>query len=116
MKGQKIENPGKIFKRLIGYVAKSYGIHLIAVAVLIFVSVLMSVQGTLFLQRLIDDYITPMLGAQTPDFGPLARAILKMACLYAIGIAASYLYNLLMVYVTQGTLRNLRNDLFSHME
>ena len=116
MKGQKIENPGRIFKRLIGYVAKSYGIHLIAVAVLIFVSVLMNVQGTLFLQRLIDDYITPMLGAQSPDFGPLARAILKMACLYAAGIAASYLYNLLMVYVTQGTLRNLRNDLFSHME
>ena len=116
MKGQKIENPGRIFKRLIGYVAKSYGIHLIAVAVLIFVSVLMNVQGTLFLQRLIDDYITPMLGAESPDFGPLARAILKMACLYAAGIAASYLYNLLMVYVTQGTLRNLRNDLFSHME
>ena len=116
MKGQKIENPGRIFKRLIGYVAKSYGIHLIAVAVLIFVSVLMNVQGTLFLQRLIDDYITPMLGAQAPDFGLLVRAILKMACLYGIGIAASYLYNLLMVYVTQGTLRNLRNDLFSHME
>ena len=116
MQGPKIENPGKIFKRLIGYVAKSYGIHLVAVAVLILVSVLMNVQGTLFIQRLIDDYITPMLGSESPDFTALAYAILRVGCFYAIGIAASYLYNLLMVYVTQGTLRNLRNDLFSHME
>lgn len=116
MTGPKIENPGKIFKRLMGYVARSYGPHLVLVAVLIFVSVQMSVQGTLFLQRLIDDYITPMLGAENPDFAPLAGAILKMAVFYAIGVAASYGYNLLMVYVTQGTLQNLRNDLFSHME
>ena len=116
MQGPKIENPGKIFKRLIGYVAKSYGIHLVAVAILIFVSVLMNVQGTLFIQRLIDDYITPMLGSESPDFTALAYAILRVGCFYAIGIVASYLYNLLMVYVTQGTLRNLRNDLFSHME
>lgn len=116
MVGPKIENPGKIFKRLMGYVARSYGPHLVVVAILIFVSVQMNVQGTLFLQRLIDDYITPMLGAENPDFGPLAGAILKMAVFYAVGVAASYLYNLLMVYVTQGTLQNLRNDLFSHME
>jgi ATP-binding cassette, subfamily B, multidrug efflux pump len=116
MQGPKIENPGKIFKRLIGYVAKSYGIHLVAVAVLILVSVLMNVQGTLFIQRLIDDYITPMLGSESPDFTALAYAILRVGCFYAIGIVAAYLYNLLMVYVTQGTLRNLRNDLFSHME
>ena len=116
MQGPKIENPGKIFKRLIGYVAKSYGFHLVAVAVLIFVSVLMNVQGTLFIQRLIDDYITPMLGSESPDFTALAYAILRVGCFYAIGIVAAYLYNLLMVYVTQGTLRNLRNDLFSHME
>ena len=116
MQGPKIENPGKIFKRLIGYVAKSYGFHLVAVAVLILVSVLMNVQGTLFIQRLIDDYITPMLGSESPDFTALAYAILRVGCFYAVGIVAAYLYNLLMVYVTQGTLRNLRNDLFSHME
>mgnify|MGYP004453311115 CR=1 FL=1 len=116
MQGPKIENPGKIFKRLIGYVAKSYGFHLVAVAVLILVSVLMNVQGTMFIQRLIDDYITPMLGSESPDFTALAYAILRVGCFYAIGIVAAYLYNLLMVYVTQGTLRNLRNDLFSHME
>ena len=116
MQGPKIENPGKIFKRLIGYVAKSYGFHLVAVAVLILVSVLMNVQGTLFIQRLIDDYITPMLGSESPDFTALAYAIMRVGCFYAIGIVAAYLYNRLMVYVTQGTLRNLRNDLFSHME
>ena len=67
-KGKKIENPGKVFKRLMKYVAKSYGPHLVIVAVLIFVSVLANVQGTMFIQSLIDDYIQPMLTTQEPDF------------------------------------------------
>ena len=115
-KGKKIENPGKVFKRLMGYVAKSYAPHLIIVAVLILVSVLANVQGTMFIQSLIDDYITPMLTADVQDFHPLAMAILRVACFYAVGVAAAYTYNRLMINVTQGVLRNLRNDLFSHME
>lgn len=115
-KGKKIENPGKVFKRLMGYVAKSYAPHLIIVAVLILVSVLANVQGTMFIQRLIDDYITPMLTSDVQDFQPLAMAILRVAGFYAIGVAAAYTYNRLMINVTQGVLRNLRNDLFSHME
>lgn len=114
--GRKIENPGKVFKRLMKYVAKSYGLHLVIVAVLIFVSVLANVQGTMFIQSLIDDYIQPMLTTQEPDFGPLATAIMRVAGLYLIGVAAAYIYNRIMINVTQGVLRNLRNDLFSHME
>ena len=115
-KGKKIENPGKVFKRLMKYVAKSYGPHLVIVAVLIFVSVLANVQGTMFIQSLIDDYIQPMLTTQEPDFGPLAGAIMRVAGFYLIGVAADYIYNRIMINVTQGVLRNLRNDLFSHME
>lgn len=116
MQGKKIENPGKIFKRLMGYVAKNYGVHLVLVAILILVSVLANVQGTMFIQKLIDDYITPMLTQDVPDFHPLAMAIAKVAVFYAIGVAAAYAWNKIMVSVTQGTLQNIRNDLFSHME
>lgn len=70
--GKRIENPGKVFKRLMGYVAKGYGLHLVIVAALIFVSVLANVQGTMFIQSLIDDYIAPMLTQDVPDFSPLA--------------------------------------------
>ena len=115
-KGKRIENPGEIFKRLMKYVAKNYGFHLVIVAVLIFVSVLANVQGTLFIQRLIDDYSAPMLTTDVPDYHPLAMAILRVAGFYAIGVAASYTYNRIMINVTQGTLRNVRDDLFSHME
>lgn len=114
--GKKIENPGKVFKRLMGYVAKSYGLHLVIVAVLIFVSVLANVQGTMFTQSLIDDYITPMLKQETADFAPLARAIGRVAVFYLIGVLASYVWNRIMINVTQGTLRNIRDDLFTHME
>ncbi len=116
MQGKKIENPGKVFKRLMGYVAKNYAPHLVLVAILILVSVLANVQGTMFIQKLIDDYITPMLTQETPDFHPLAMAIARVAVFYGIGVAASYAWNKMMVYVTQGTLQNVRNDLFSHME
>ena len=115
-KGKRIENPGKVFKRLMKYVAKNYAPHLVLTTVLIFISVLANVQGTMFIQRLIDDYIAPMLVADTPDFGPLAGAIARVAGFYLIGVAAAYAWNRIMICVTQGTLRNVRNDLFSHME
>ena len=113
---KKVENPGRIFKRLMKYVMKSYGLHLVIVAVLILVSVLANVQGTMFSQSLIDDYIQPLLTAEPADYQPLAMAILRVAGFYAIGVASAYIYNRLMINVTQGVLRNLRNDLFSHME
>ena len=113
---KKIENPGKIFKRLMKYVMKSYGLHLVIVAALILISVLANVQGTMFIQSLIDDYIQPMLTTEVADYQPLAMAILRVAGFYAIGVAAAYIYNRLMINVTQGVLRNLRNDLFPIIE
>ena len=82
----------------------------------IFVGVLANVQGTMFMRDLIDSYITPLIGQENPDFGPLLAAILRVAGFYAIGIISTFTYNRIMVYVTQGTLRNIRVDLFTHME
>ena len=111
-----VKNPGKLFMRLMRYVFRTYKWHYISVIALIFISVLASVQGTLFTQTLIDDYIAPLLLSDTPDFSPLAMAILRVAGFYLIGVAASFLQSLIMTYVTQGCLRDLRNELFEHME
>ena len=111
-----VKNPGELFLRLMKYVLKDYKFHCISVVILIVISVLCNVQGTMFMKNLIDEYITPFLLSDNPNFTPLAHAICKVAAFYAIGVAATFGYNRLMVNVTQGTLRNLRNDLFSHME
>ena len=115
MKAQ-VKNPGELFLRLMKYVLKDYKFHCISVVVLIVVSVLCNVQGTMFMKNLIDEYITPFLLSDNPNFTPLAYAIARVAAFYALGVLATFGYNRLMVNVTQGTLRNLRNDLFSHME
>ena len=112
----KVENPGKLFVRLMKYVFKDYPWQCILVFVLILTGVIANVQGTMFTKNLIDDYITPFLLTDSPDFGPLAQAIGRVAVFYAVGVMATYLYNRIMVNVTQGTLRNLRNELFEHME
>lgn len=105
-----------LLKRLGAYVFRDYGRHCLAVVILILVSVLANVQGTMFMRNLIDDYITPFLLSDHPNFSPLAHAIGKVAVFYAIGVISTYLYNRIMVNVTQGTLKNMRDDLFSHME
>ena len=111
-----VKNPGKQLARLLRYVFRDYGIHCLAVFVLILCSVLANVQGTMFTRNLIDEYIVPMLTVEKPDFGPLAAAIGRVAVFYAAGILSTYTWNRIMVEVTQGTLRNLRDDLFTHME
>ncbi len=112
----KIKNPGKLFLRLMKYVFKDYGVHYILVILFIFISVFANIQGTLFMQTLIDDYITPFLLTDTPDFTPLAQAIGRVAVFYGIGIVATFAQNRIMINVTQGVLRNLRNELFEHMQ
>ena len=112
----KVENPGKVLKRLLGIVFKKYKVQMIVVFLCIIVSVFSSIQGTLFIQTLIDDYITPMIGADKPDFTPLLLAIARVAVFYIIGAAATYAQARIMVYVTQGTMKDLRCDIFSHME
>lgn len=111
-----IKNPKATLKRLLGLVFKKYKFHMVVVFVCIIVSVLSSVQGTLFIKSLIDDYIKPMIGVENPDFMPLIMAIVRVAVFYLIGAGATYAYSKIMVYVTQGTMKDLRCDIFSHME
>lgn len=112
----KVKNPGKILGRILGYTFKNYKIHMIIVFICIIVSVLANVQGTLFIQSLIDDYITPLMNTSSPDFTPLLFAMARVAGFYLLGAASTFAYSKLMVYVTQGTMCNLRIDIFSHME
>ena len=116
MPREKVKNPGKILGRLMGILFRNYGIHMIVVMICIVTTVLSSVQGTMFTKTLIDTYITPMLGQTDPDYGPLAGAILRVACFYGLGVLAALVQARLMVYVTQGTLEKLREQLFEHME
>ena len=111
-----IRHPLKQLKRLMAYVFQDYGMHCAAVLLLIVVSVLANVQGTMFTRTLIDEYIQPLLLSDRPDFTPLLHAIIRVAAFYGVGIVATYTYNRLMVEVTQGTLRDMRNDLFERME
>ncbi len=116
MRGPKVENAGKIFRRLLGYVMKNYAVHCVIVIICIVASVLASVQGTLFMKTLIDGYIKPLLLEPSPDFTGLSRSILRVAGFYLIGVAATYTQSRLMITVTQGTMKRLRNDMFAHME
>ena len=112
----KVENPGKLLKRIMDEVFRHYLPHCILVLVCIVVSALANVQASLFLKTLMDDYIVPMTQQQDPDFAPLAAALLRVGIIYIIGILAAWLNARIMVNVTQGTLRNLRTQLFTHME
>ena len=102
--------------RVLGYMLRNYKFSFFMVVVCILGSALASVQGVLFTQRLIDDYITPLTRSADPDYGPLAAALLRVAFFYAVGILCAYGYNRIMVNISQGTMRNLRVELFQHME
>ena len=112
----KIENPGKLFRRLMSYTLKDYAVGWVVVVICIFVSVFASLQGTMFMRTLIDTYILPLIGGGDPDFGPLAGAIGKVACFYALGVVASFTQSRVLINIGQGTLRNIRNDMFEKME
>lgn len=115
-RGKGPENPGRLLKRLMGMLMKHYGAAIIIVAICIIINVLANVQGTMFMQRLIDDYITPLLKSETKNYTPLLHAIGRVACFYGIGIIASYSYNRIMVNVTQGMLKTFRDAMFTKME
>ena len=111
-----VKNPGKLFMRLLSYIMKNYAVHCVIVVICIFITVLASVQGTWFMQTLIDGYILPLMKQSDPDFSGLAHAILRVAVFYGIGAIAAYIYTRIMVNVSQGTLKHLRDDMFTHME
>ncbi|MDO4305544.1 MAG: ABC transporter ATP-binding protein [Eubacteriales bacterium] len=110
------KNQGQIFLRVMGYMLKNYKFSFVCVVVCILGTALATLKGTLFMQTLIDDYIVPLLKARKPDYAPLARALFWMVGVYAIGILCAYAWHRIMVNITQGTMRNLRKDLFTHME
>lgn len=112
----KIKNPGKLFARLMGFIFKKYLPACIIVVICIFVSVLANVQGTMFTKNLIDDYIVPLLKTGTPDYGPLLAAMGRVAVFYGIGVISTFAYSKIMIYVSQGTIKDLRVELFSHMQ
>ncbi|MBO6133512.1 MAG: ABC transporter ATP-binding protein [Lachnospiraceae bacterium] len=112
----KVENPGKLFKRLMSYVLRDYKLHFFIVLICIVVTCISNVRGTMFTRNLIDDYIEPMLQNKSSDYSALLKAMRNVAFFYGAGIIAAFIQSRLMIYVSQGTMRNLRLELFSHME
>ena len=104
-----------VVKRLMSYIGH-YKLRFAAVLICIVVNALAMVSCSLYLQTLIDSYITPLLQAVTPDFAPLFRSILIMGCIYAVGILACLFYNRTMVSIAQGTLKRIRDEMFEHMQ
>ena len=115
-KRPKGQNPAKTLKRLMGVILKNYTPHCIVVLLCIFGSAFVSVKGTLFMQTLIDDYILPLMSQSNPDFRPLGMAIMKLALFFVAGALMTYTYNRIMVNVSQGTMKKIRIDVFTHME
>ena len=106
----------KTVKRLLKYATSVYKFQFVIVIISIIVSSIANVMGIQFLKTLIDEYITPLLGIENPDFGPLFMAVLGMGAMYLIGITATYVYNRLMINISQGVLRKIRSDMFNHMQ
>ena len=113
--GRKAKNPKKTLSRLLSYM-KQYRATMIVVIVCILLSAVAQVAASKSLQYVVDDYITPMLGVSSPDFGPLVRFLCLMACVYIVGMVSSFLYNFLMVKVGQGTQKSIRDAMFTHMQ
>lgn len=105
-----------LMKRVLSVVVKEYKVSSILVVLFIIGSALATLRGTLFMKSLVDEYILPLTQAETPDFGPLGKALLTLAAVYALGILCAYAYNRIMVNISQGTLRKIRTELFTHME
>ena len=103
-------------KRLLKGIFKHYKIQFIMVVILIMISSSVSIAASLFMESLIDDYITPMLSEEVANFNPLIKALEVMGIIYVVGIISSYTYNRIMVVIAQGTLKNIRNELFEKMQ
>ena len=114
--GPKSKDPIKTLKRLLAFIMKRYKYRYMIVMVCIAISSIISVIGTLFMKALIDDYIIPMVDGRIQTFQPLIRALLFMAGIYSIGIVCNYVYNLIMMYVSQNVLKDMRDEMYAHME
>ena len=112
----KVENPGKLLKRIFGIVFRSYAPHCIIVLLCIAANAFVMVRSALFLETLMDAYIVPMVESGSTDFAPLIQALTGMLGIYALGILCSWGQNRLMISVSQGTMRDLRTQVFEKME
>ena len=116
-KVQREKPDGATAKRLLSYVFRgNYTARFVIVLISILITVAASVGSSLFIQTLIDKYITPLIGSSHPDFSGLALALLWMGLLYLAGIAAALVYSRVMVTIAQGILKVIRDDLFSHLQ
>ena len=106
----------KTIKRLLKYVTEGYKLQLTVVLVSIIISALVGVIGTQFIKYLIDDFITPLLGSQSPDYSALLNVIMIMAVIYLVGVVCTFTYNRLMVNISQGVLNKIRTQMFNHMQ
>ena len=106
----------KVLVRLMNYVLKRYRVQYMIVLVCIVVTSLTSVASSVFMKTLIDDYISPLLVSSTPDFTPLMMALVRMACIYLVGVCSNLIYHKILIGISQGTLNDLRDELFEHME
>ena len=116
MNKQAHTKPSHTMLRILQYMTKNYTPHILVVILCIIGSAYATLKGTLFMKSLVDDYITPLLHAELPDYSNLASALLTMALIFLFGILCAYGYNRIMVIVSQGTMRNIRIQLFEHME
>ena len=111
-----LKNGASSLARLLKYMIKVNKLSMLFVVICIFISAFAQMQGMVFIQSLVDDYITPMLTSGSNDFSGLAEALIKVGVLYGVGIVSSFIYSRIMVNVTQGTMTRMRTDLFSNME
>ena len=112
----KSKAPAKTLKRLLSYIIKGYKIKSLFVILFIFISSLANVAGSVFIKKLIDDYITPYANQVDVDFLPLLKAIIIMAMIYFAGVFSTFMYNRIMILITQGTLKRFRDNMFRHMQ
>ena len=105
-----------VVKRMLSYVFKRYYKHFIVVVFLILISSFVNVASSIFLQKLIDDYITPLIGVTRPNFMPIIELICIMIGIYLVGIISTFVYSIIMIVISQGTLNRIRNEIFLHMQ
>ena len=115
-KQKKTKNAFKTLKRLLKYVTSTYKLQFVVVCISIIVSAIASVLGVQFIKYLIDDIVTPLIGNGNPDYSNLLQAIIIMAVIYILGIIGTYLYNRLMINISQGVLKRIRTEMFHHMQ